>query len=286
MAQLPQFFHIGTQRAGSTFFYNLIKQHPQIGVSPAQEVQFFNNKDKFNQGVQWYKDKFEPNEYLIDTTPKYFMAGDKVAKRIDEVYDTTDDLKFLLILRNPIYYVNSHFQMQKTKGKIGNWHDYREGDTIVDFLERNPHYLQRAYYYQILNDHWFEYFDRNQFKIIIFERFTSEPKVVMDEVVDFLGLPKFEFKLPDTEKNSKLRGKWLYELRNKLVQWKGLKNTLKESKLFKFFYNNLLTESSSKYLDEQAVEYLTEAYRSEVSKLKELLEREIPQWEEFNNKNS
>ena len=112
---LPTRFHIGTQRAGSSYIYNLLKSHPGVSLSPRQEIHFYTRK--FEQGVDWYLSNFGSGGTPIDTSPKYFHRGEVVAPRIKTMLGDARPY-FLLVLRNPIDYAFSHFRMHQRQGAL------------------------------------------------------------------------------------------------------------------------------------------------------------------------
>ena len=165
--ELPHLFHIGTQRAGSTYLYNLLKAHPDVSLS-YQEVAFYSRN--FDRGVGWYVDSFAKGDHAIDTSPKYFMKGEQAAPRIKE-WVTGQPPLFLLILRNPVDYVHSHYQMHLRKGYFKNQSVMypKVPSDLIEFVEMYPSYLERGRYCKILEEHWLSRFDASQFKIVFFE---------------------------------------------------------------------------------------------------------------------
>ena len=60
VVMLPNFIGIGAQRAGSTWLYACLREHPQVYVPPEKELHFFNAH--FDRGLNWYKQQFPPPE--------------------------------------------------------------------------------------------------------------------------------------------------------------------------------------------------------------------------------
>ena len=40
---IPNFLCIGMQKGGTTWLYDVLKQHPSVTTMPAKEIVFFNN---------------------------------------------------------------------------------------------------------------------------------------------------------------------------------------------------------------------------------------------------
>ncbi len=279
MSRLPLRFHIGTQRAGSTFFYHLIKQHPRVGVSPRQEVNFYHKH--FSNGESWYRNQFPPEKRAIDTSPKYFQKGALVAPRIRRRVPE-GQARFLLILRNPIDYVPSHFTMHKRNGYFdAHPEKYPETEkSLPEHLDRYPFYRERALYAKNLEENWFKNFEPRQFKVVLFEEFVDNPQRKMTSIQHFFGLSPHRLETVESSKNKSLRFRWLYKLRNWVVRWEPLKRRLKHSPLFNWIYDRFLTGEPPR-LSAGERQRVGAHFHRDVHKLKTLLDRPLSPWTDF-----
>lgn len=50
---LPNFLHIGPDRAGTTWLHRALARHPQVFVPTAKEVLFFDQH--WERGLHWYE---------------------------------------------------------------------------------------------------------------------------------------------------------------------------------------------------------------------------------------
>ena len=279
--ELPTRFHIGTQRAGSSYFFNLLKEHPDIILTPEQEVSFYTQT--YEDGLDRYLQYFPDEEGVkIDTSPKYFMQGKTAAPRIQEtVREFTP--KFLLILRNPIDYVRSHYQFHRRTGYFDShpekYPDLPDG--LISFLKRYPGYLERGYYSKILRRHWFSHFSRNQFKIVIFEEFIDDTQRITKEILRFFQLPPKTLKTRFKSRNATLRHPILYDLRNLLVRFPQLKQRITENPLFNLVYKHVLTSKSDTKLSEEARTWLSKQFEDDVRELKRIMKTRLSQWQDF-----
>ena len=55
---LPTFIGIGAQRAGTTWAYNCLAQHPEVYMSEKKELHFF--YANYSRGLDWYAAQFAP----------------------------------------------------------------------------------------------------------------------------------------------------------------------------------------------------------------------------------
>ena len=53
---LPTFIGIGAQRAGTTWAYNCLAQHPEVYMTQKKELHFF--YANYSRGLAWYAEQF------------------------------------------------------------------------------------------------------------------------------------------------------------------------------------------------------------------------------------
>jgi len=278
--ELPRRFHIGTQKAGSSFLYNVLLQHPSISLGCNSEVQFFTKH--FDKGIAWYKEAFRGQGNTVDITPKYFMSGEIVAPRIKEFVGDKDP-RFVIILRNPIDYVNSHFQLQKLGGFF-TLHKDRYPDftpELIPFIKRYPAYVERGLYHKIFSTYWLSQFDRSQFLVFFFEEFIKQKQEVFDDILSFWGLPPHVFDFSQISKNPMLKNSFLYKMKRGVVKRSWLKKKLKHSKVFQHIYLNHLTSSSAELLAPEDRAYLKNIFAEDVGRLGGLLGKDMSVWKDF-----
>jgi len=105
---LPNYLIIGAQKTGTSSLFNYLSMHPQVINSNKKEVHYFDKN--FERPLNWYKQffpfKFIANNYTIgEATPDY-LYHPFVAQRI---YNTIPGVKLIIILRNPVERVISHY---------------------------------------------------------------------------------------------------------------------------------------------------------------------------------
>lgn len=280
----PHLFHIGTQKAASTLLYNQLKNHSNVCLSTETEVNFFTGR--FERGMDWYLSTFTNAGIRIDTSPKYFMMGKEVAPRIKEYAENYLDTppKFLLILRNPIDYLFSHYNMQVMQDFfIKHPAKYpTPTESLIDLIMKYPDYLERAKYFKLLNNYWLNFFDISQFKIVFFEDLIRDKDSALRDVLNFFDVPWQDLEVASVSKNQMLKFKFLYKLQSKLIRHVELKNRLKNNRLFNLVYDNLLVDKRKKKLASEERKIIANLLKDDVKKLKQLLNTEAVLWTDFN----
>jgi len=221
---------IGAQRAGTTSLYNYITQHPNVAKASSKEIHFFDNN--YDKGIDWYLNHFPLSTINSDmvtgeATP-YYIFHPLARKRIQE---TIPEVKLIVLLRNPVDRAFSHYN-----------HTRRQGNETLTFEEairlelltlpvekkkvqqgnysaihQKLSYLERGIYVDQLKK-WFDVFPKKQFLILKSEDFFSNPLKILNEIFQFLNIPKLELK--DFEKLQSFEyQKMTHETREKLEEF-------------------------------------------------------------------
>jgi hypothetical protein len=276
---LPIRFHIGTPRAGSSFLFNLLKAHPDVSLSPSQKINFYS--EHFERGFDWYLGNFVDDGCPIDTSPTYFLQGDRVGPRIKQAVGTTLPL-FLLVLRNPIDYTYSHYQMQIRQGFFTRRRDLYPymPNNFAEFAYQYPEWSSRGKYAEILQLHWFPHFDAKQFKILLFEDLVQNTHLETSAILSFFRLPPHPISTVASSRNTTLRYPSLHYARRALNKLPRVKRRLKQSSAFNYAYEHYLTDKSSKLGAHDRAD-LARLFRDDVNDLKQLLGHGIRPWQDF-----
>jgi len=112
---LPTFLFIGAEKAGTTWFYARLKEHPDIFVPETKELHFFN---KYNSNLE-KMDRFE--KLGLNYYQRFFQryAGEKAIGEVCPMYlcdpcapvrirQTLPQVKLIACLRNPADRAYSH----------------------------------------------------------------------------------------------------------------------------------------------------------------------------------
>jgi hypothetical protein len=277
---LPTRFHIGTPKAASSFLFNLLRSHGDASLSPQQKINFYSLH--FDRGFDWYLSTFPADGIRIDTSPTYIRMGEVVAPRIKEAVGE-DAPQFLVVLRNPIDYARSHYQMSLRQGTLGRMRDRYPvlPVTFVEFAHRYDDWLDMARYAHLLRDVWFSQFNPSQFKIVLFEDLITETDRVGAEVLDFFGLPPRPLTATALSQNRTLRHPALHVLRRTLNRGpRGLKEFIKRRRVLNALYLKWMAQRDDEMSPGER-EALAALLADDVAALKQLLGTDIPQWPDF-----
>jgi len=189
------FLIAGTQKAGTTALDHYMRQHPDICMAKKKEVHFFDNEKIFAKKIDYsfYHASFLPDsgeKILGESTPIY-MYWENSPER---VFQYNPDMKFIIVLRNPIQRAFSHWNMERSRGaeNLTFW------DAINQEKERcmqeslSQHrvysYIDRGYYSKQLKLLW-SFFPKKNFLLIKYEDLRCSPKNAIQDICSFLGVP-------------------------------------------------------------------------------------------------
>lgn len=173
--RLPDFLCAGVEKCGTTTLYDLLKQHPDIGLSAHKETHFFHTH--WDKGLDWYRDKFSHLDTRClrvgEITPAYHRFPE-VIPRIQKTLGKNIDV--ILMLREPRQRAFSHYI-----------HDFARHQEITDLVYKR--YLTTTKYAPILKQ-YFDAFGRDRCLVLLFEEdVLPNQQILMDKVCSFLRLP-------------------------------------------------------------------------------------------------
>lgn len=275
---LPNFYVLGAQKAGTTWLFHTLRQHPEVGHALKKEVHFFDRVYRVAKGIEWYRNQFLKNPDCVgktaigDFTPKYlrmvhpecFMNQPGVPNNAIELLKaTTPDAKFIVILRNPVRRARSAYFHYLRKGGISLGTTFQNAPDDLDLL------LAGKYAEQL--EIWFDHFPREQFLILIYEDDVNPDAVkaaTFKRICEFLNID--ETFLPEN-----LYGKFNHistGFRTRLLNRGGL--------VRKFFWNAPAFIQNLKIWDieisAEEIQFLRNYYIEPNRRLEELLDRKLP----------
>lgn len=185
--RLPQCIIIGVRKAGTRALLSYLNIHSDI-VQHSKEMHFFNVKERYNSGLEYYRTQMPftyEDQLTLEKTPAYF-TDPWVPERI---YRMNNSIRLLLIVRDPVTRLISDYEQlagkRKAKERLTPLEEMvldENGDVDTDYKP-----VQISMYYKHFS-HWLEYFDKSQIHVVDGDGFVSNPYPHLYEVESFLGL--------------------------------------------------------------------------------------------------
>ncbi|MGD0311811.1 MAG: sulfotransferase [Acidimicrobiales bacterium] len=203
---LPDFFVLGSPKAGTTALHSALAEHPQLYMSPVKEPKYFlcdgrpppqeggpGDAHSYREWV-WSRPEYEklfaaaPSGALLGESTPFYLADFAAHRRI---HAAVPEARLIVVLRDPVDRAYS------------NWaHLWADGlETIDDFVAacaEEPRrrqegwapiwrYLETGLYGSQLQ-HLFSVFPREQVHIVRYLSLVEEPAATLDRVCRFLGV--------------------------------------------------------------------------------------------------
>lgn len=191
--RLPNLILAGAPRCGSTALCNVLAAHPDIFMVPRKELWFFYTDSVWSRGLDWYRGCFRSHggeRFVGEGTPLYYACPDSIT-RMERVLP---EAKILLILRDPIRRLLSHYHLYVRK--------FKESLSLEDAIARElrgeePWKLERgARNYVGLGRYdthirrILDHFSASQVHILLLEELISNPGPRFDDLWRFLTVAR------------------------------------------------------------------------------------------------
>lgn len=266
----PTFLCVGAMKAGTHTWYNMITQHSKVSKNK-KELHFFNRDENYVKGKDFYISQFSQlnNDEIHrgEATPSYLTV--EIAERI---YSMFPNMKIIIILRNPVDRLISHYKMRK--------YIYNISQDIMTYVKEQPYLIENSLYYDAVNK-YIELFGNNV-KIIKFEDFINNPIATIKDSCIFLGI-KFEYNITDNVdiNESRSNSKFLSILKSVVFRIFGYKvsqklNDLINYKLYDHAIKFKLINKNSKFsVDDSVKKELSSLFAEDILKLEKIINLDI-----------
>lgn len=302
LSRSPNFFVVGAPKCGTTALYDMLRQHPEIYMSPLKEPHFFTfdgDAPVFNGPGGHYYQRYAVQrrlDYLLlfasaseelaigEVSPSYLFSP-FAASRIFKNYP---DSRIIVLLRQPADRAYSRYQYNRFHliEHLNSFQKALELETTRKRMGWLPvfFYKEEGSYYSHLK-RYFELFPREQIRVYLYEDFNRAPSVVLADLFRLLGVD--ESFVPILRRRNVTRVPKV-ELLHRLAMNSDKYGDDCKRALTPFLSRSLL--SAVKLVDDRfnltvpppmepdTRMALTEGYRDEIVKLQDLIGRDLSDW--------
>ncbi len=180
------FMIIGSQKSATTTLFDILKNHPKLCGCETKEPEFFSHTSNWPRKIDDYENLFnkEKGQLAFEASTSY-TAHPTYNKNVwEELWSYNPNLKFIYIVRDPIDRIISAHRFLYRQG-------YADKKNINLFLKTNSYHINLSkYYFQIKP--YIDLFGASSVKVILFEDFSKSPESVVNDILDFLKVNRFE----------------------------------------------------------------------------------------------
>ena len=174
MTRQPNFLYIGTSKAGSTWIYNVLAQHPDVFMAAGKGLYFFDNH--YHYGLPWYRSQFQSarDQRVVGEISHSYLFSRNAIPRIASL---NCDMQLMVCLREPVDRAFSAYLDGLKNGEFDM--SFREA------IEQVPSLVDRGRYATHLEP-YLEQFGRERIHVGLFDVLRRDPHAFASELYRFL----------------------------------------------------------------------------------------------------
>ena len=293
----PNFFLVGAQKCGTTALSEYLRSHPNVFITRPKEPHFFAEDfgnyrpyRTLDRYLALYRDCSPNHRAVGEASPIYICS--KVAVR--NIHEFNSRAKIIAMLRNPVDLLYSLHQ-QNTYAFHENVTDFESAWRLQEARLKGEHLPPHCgsplllQYFEIGRlgaqmKRVYEFFNRDQVHVVLFEDFVADTARVYAEALHFLEVPhdgKSEF--PPVNEGKARRFPWLWHLFNlapysirEAAEKAAVKLGMPGAKAR--LKTRLSSKVKRKELSPAFLEELRENFREDVQLLGSLIGHDLNQW--------
>lgn len=197
---LPNFLHLGPSKSGSTWLHEVLIGHPEVYLSQAKDLYFFNRY--YDRGPGWYRAQFRgaqrEHKIIGEICPDYLSCAE-APERIHTCLGP--DVRLMVTLREPISRAFSSYLYLAKHGEAAA--------TFRDTTKISPELLEEGRYATHLRS-YLHYYGRESLYVGLFDDLQADPQAFLDGVTDWLGVARLQ--LSPAQREAQLpasKARWL-----------------------------------------------------------------------------
>jgi hypothetical protein len=278
----PSFLFIGASKSGSSWFFEILREHPQVFV-PANKATFFFS-DYYAKGIAWYEAFFvkaSPESAIGEVCHDYLVCPEALRR----IRAYRPDMRLVCCLRNPYARALSSWRFFRRNGM--------DQPTLAAQGERDPSVFDQGYYATQLSV-LYSIFPKDQVMIFFFEELSATPQAIVHRLYEFIGV-KPDFLPPSLYRRVNVNAKPRSRVAARLMQyihrqsWKhshylsNLIGQIKQIRPLRRFVRATLykeTKSSSDWREHirEFPDDVLSRYESEICELENMLGKNLAEW--------
>jgi hypothetical protein len=170
----PNFLYIGVSKAGSSWIYEILREHPEVFVPAAKDIQFFDRY--YGKGIDWYLSFFEPGKgkkAVGEVAHDYFLSGQNAVR----IKKHLPDVRMFCSLREPVDQTLSTFLYRKNVvlDKEITFEQFAFQEEVLHLCD---------YYYNLLP--FYRTFPRDNILVLFFDDLKTAPALFAKRIYEFL----------------------------------------------------------------------------------------------------
>lgn len=195
---LPTFLVLGSQKAGTTSLYHVLRRHPEVFMSETKEVNFFFYEERYRRGLDYYRSYFRgvpPRAKVVGEASPGYICHPRCPERIQQALP---GIRLIVTVRHPVE--RAYSQYWDNRRHLEADHTFEEAlehALTPDYEPGKLGYFSRGTYVQYLR-RYVERYGRERLLVLVFEDLARDPAAYYRRCFDFLGVDS-DFRCPEME---------------------------------------------------------------------------------------
>lgn len=299
----PDFLLVGAAKSATSSLHRYLSQHPEIRMPSIKESWFFsflndppsyrspgvlnNVVTSLDEYVRLFKGA-RPEQKLGDASPSYLYTYRASIRNIRSVYpaERLEDLRIIISLRDPVSRAFSQYwNFKRSDQEPLTFEEAIEENTIAQRLSDNWNifydYTGFSRYYEQVKA-YLDAFGKDRVLVLLYDDFKKDPVGACRSIFTFLGVdasfaPDVRIRYNSLAGEARLKGIIrLLKSRNPIKRSVAavMPEVLRRSILY--WTHKLLLKRGE--MEERTREKLIHLYSDDISKLEDLIGRDLGQW--------
>jgi hypothetical protein len=284
----PEYYVVGTAKAGTTSLFRYFLDHPQVFVPSNKETYFFGKycyEDSKIETIQEYQRIFSSaarDDKCVEVSTSYLYSKTAAS----EIKEYNPDAKIIIILRNPVDRAFSNYKYKLKTGKENcfNFEDAvsLEKSRISEGAPYGFHYINMGLYFNQVK-RYIDIFDKDNLLILLFDELKTDPELFYQKITDFMGIESLaDFNVAKKfNKSGKIRSKILMRILNGDNIFKRLvKKIVPQDKQrhVSGFLKDLNISKKKNIMRIETKSRLKELFHDDIKKLEACIDRDLSSW--------
>jgi hypothetical protein len=291
---------IGAQKCGTTALYEVLRQHPEIYMSPVKEPFYFvlngapppypMPSHEYAARLRYTEDSYLAlfhdvvDQRAIGEASALYLSSFQPERTSANIHDFNPQMRLIAILRQPADRAWSAFHYYRAKGfeplnrfqaALAAEATRRQGNDLPDLR----HFANGCYFANLKP--YFDRFPPEQIRVYLYNEWDQQPQSVLRDIFAFLGVD--ETVVIETQRKNVtfgVRHAWLQRFLNEPNLARQMLELILRGRMRARVYGKLrrYNRQQPPALDVGLRRALTERYCSDIEQLQTLINRDLSHW--------
>lgn len=188
----PNLFIPGAAKCGTSTLHSMLIKHDEISAWKIKESHIYSWDIHYRKRLESFSNRYKNinSQYILDSSTSYLVSKNAIAKIIKD----TPEAKFIILLRDPVDRIISHYNWLASLGFINRRfkeeiisQSTKKFNYRIHYGGNYKNYIDFSLYGEQL-EYLHSQVSKEQFLILTFEELTKNPNSALEKISSFLKL--------------------------------------------------------------------------------------------------